>query len=779
VSDILTKLKGLFQRNKKQSATDIKTYSKFGIGYRLIAAFAVVTILTVVISSIGWFSFDVLTNAQDKTAKHNIPAITLALKLANDTTEIAAIAPQLGSSVSDEERVQNMKDLNSSIDRAKSRLDELNSFISGNAALTDIAGDLQQLTPLLAELDSSVSDRLKNAGLRQQRLKQLEEFRTVLDKGASPLLFPIRMKMFDTSDAWDDLLYESVAAAKEGKDPEYDVDPLKTAATDAMTAQESVFRVQASGFMLVSLLAEGALADNKESVVLLSEKFLNSISSMASPLAKISTGDTKKFAAKFDKLFDDLLTLGSRGNAQEMIFTIRTNELAAIARANGILAQSRVIAEKLSGNAGTFVAEMEASIQKANASNQALAQTTKITLLVAAIASVLVAIAIAWLYIARNIVKRLLMMVESAQKLSEGDLESSIYREGNDEIARLGFAIVGFRNSAREAKALRDQEEVERLNREEEKEAQRQAQSDQERHAMKEKERLAEEAEVAKKEDLNRLANGFEGSVKHLVESFSRATSDMSNISGSMANSAGQTTSLTETVATASQASSSSINSVASAAEELTASITEISQQVGQAASIANEAVSEAERSNVMITSLNDAAARIGDVVGLISDIAEQTNLLALNATIEAARAGDAGKGFAVVASEVKNLATQTAKATEEITNQIKAVQQETGNAVTAIGGISTTIGRINEINTTISAAVEEQGAATNEISRSVQLAATSANEVSENIGTVNDNASKTGLSAAEVQEVAQKLAAEAGAMQDEVDRFLQQVRAG
>ena len=165
-------------------------------------------------------------------------------------------------------------------------------------------------------------------------------------------------------------------------------------------------------------------------------------------------------------------------------------------------------------------------------------------------------------------------------------------------------------------------------------------------------------------------------------------------------------------------------------------------------------------------------------MVGLINDIAGQTNLLALNATIEAARAGDAGKGFAVVASEVKNLASQTARATEEISSQIKAVQDETSSAVGAIGGITTTIAQINEIATSIASAVEEQGAATGEISRSVQQAAQSTQEVSRNIESVNQAAQTTGQSASEVKDVSNSLSGEVASLEAEVNKFLDRVRA-
>ncbi len=775
---MLQKMKGLLKKDH-QKATSEESYSRFGIGYRLISAFAIVTFLTIVISVVGWISFDVLTSAQNKTAERDVPAITLALKLANDASTIAALAPQLGASPTEEERKLHNQELNVAIKTANERVNELSSYVADEEALHTIIADLQALVPIVDKLNSSVTDRLRLSDLRHARLKQLQDFRGILQKGIGPLQIPVRLKMFETMDGWEELLEESIEQAQQGVKPEYDTDDLRQGALDAMVGQEAIFSVQSSGFLLISLLAEGALAEDQATVKTLSESFLSSISSMATPLAKISEGDTKKFTAPLEKLFSDLLIIGTKGTDDQVIFKIRATELQSIEDAKNYMAESHVVAGKLTKDVSEFVTAAEASINQSNLDNQALAEKTKMTLLIAAIVSVLVAALIGWLYIARSLIKRLLMMVDSARKLSEGDLEASIYRNGNDELARLGHALVGFRNTAREAKKAREEQEVRRAKREEEKEQQRQEQIEKDRLAAEEKERLTQEAEEEKRAQLNQLADEFEGSVKTLVDSFSAATTDMRNISGSMTSSAGETTSLTQTVASASEISSNSINSVAAAAEELSSSISEISRQVGQAAGIAGEAVSEAERSNVMITGLNDAAAKIGDVVSLISDIAEQTNLLALNATIEAARAGDAGKGFAVVASEVKNLATQTAKATEEITNQIKAVQQETGNAVLVIGGISSTIGRINEINTTISAAVEEQGAATSEISRSVQQAASSANEVSQNINTVNQTASKTGASATEVQQVAERLSSEAGNLEVEVERFIKQVRGG
>jgi methyl-accepting chemotaxis protein len=210
----------------------------------------------------------------------------------------------------------------------------------------------------------------------------------------------------------------------------------------------------------------------------------------------------------------------------------------------------------------------------------------------------------------------------------------------------------------------------------------------------------------------------------------------------------------------------------------MTGSVSEISRQVQESSKIAGEAVIQTEKTDARITELSGAAGRIGDVVKLITAIAEQTNLLALNATIEAARAGEAGRGFAVVASEVKQLATQTAKATEEIGTQITSMQAATRESVTAIKEISGTIGRMSEIAGIIAAAVEEQGAATQEIARNVQQAARGTAQVATNITDVSRGAGETGMASSDVLASAQALSRESGVLKSEVEKFVQTVRA-
>jgi methyl-accepting chemotaxis protein len=261
--------------------------------------------------------------------------------------------------------------------------------------------------------------------------------------------------------------------------------------------------------------------------------------------------------------------------------------------------------------------------------------------------------------------------------------------------------------------------------------------------------------------------------VSEVVAIVSTSSEELQSTAQSMAATAEETSRQSQSVAAAAEQATSNVQTVAAAAEEMAKSIEEIGRQVTQSATIAGRAVEEAERTNGSVAGLAEAAQKIGEVVELISDIASQTNLLALNATIEAARAGDAGKGFAVVASEVKSLANQTAKATEEIAAQIAGMQDATKGTVTAIKGISSTIGEISEIAAAIASAVEQQSAATQEISRNVQEAATGTQDVSANIASVNQAASETGKSAGDVLTAAQELSRQGDRLREEIDRFL------
>ncbi|MCK1386997.1 HAMP domain-containing methyl-accepting chemotaxis protein [Bradyrhizobium sp. 21] len=302
-----------------------------------------------------------------------------------------------------------------------------------------------------------------------------------------------------------------------------------------------------------------------------------------------------------------------------------------------------------------------------------------------------------------------------------------------------------------------------------------------EQKARQEAESKMQQDQIAAKQrkaEMRKLADSFEGAVGQIVGTVSSASTELEASATTLTSTAERTQQLTTVVAAASEEASTNVQSVASATEELSSSITEISRQVQESARVASEAVGQARTTTERVSELSKAATRIGDVVELINTIAGQTNLLALNATIEAARAGEAGRGFAVVASEVKALAEQTAKATGEIGQQIASIQTATEHSVGAIRDISNTIEKLSEISSTIAAAVEEQGAATQEISRNVQQAAEGTQQVSSNITDVQRGAGETGSASSQVLAAAQSLSGDSNRLKLEVGKFLDTVRA-
>ena len=352
--------------------------------------------------------------------------------------------------------------------------------------------------------------------------------------------------------------------------------------------------------------------------------------------------------------------------------------------------------------------------------------------------------------IGRSISRALASMISAMTGLAGGDVKVAIPGLGRrDEIGEMAGAVEVFKNSMIETERLR----AEQLEAEQRQAAQRKA-------------------------DMIRLADAFEGAVGEIVETVSSAATELEASADTLTKAAERSQGLATAVASASEEASTNVQSVSSASEELSTSVNEISRQVQESSRVAGEAVEQAQKTNGRVGELAQAASRIGDVVELINTIAGQTNLLALNATIEAARAGEAGRGFAVVASEVKALAEQTAKATGEISQQISGIQDATRHSVGAIKEISDTIGRMSEISATIAAAVEQQGAATQEISRNIQHAATGTQQVSSNITEVQHGATETGSASAQVHSAAQLLSSDSNRLKIEVSKFLDSVRA-
>jgi methyl-accepting chemotaxis protein len=351
--------------------------------------------------------------------------------------------------------------------------------------------------------------------------------------------------------------------------------------------------------------------------------------------------------------------------------------------------------------------------------------------------------------VSRRVARPLTSLTNAMSALAKGDTATAIpATDRRDEIGAMAAAVLVFKDNALERQRL---------------EAEQQADL---------------EAKQQRAKAVEQLIGSFDSKITGVLQSVTAAANQLNGTANEMSGAAAESAAKATAVAAASEQASANVKTVAASTDELAKSTQEIGQQATLSQNIARQAVSEAERTNTTVAGLVETAAKVGEVVELINSIAAQTNLLALNATIEAARAGEAGKGFAVVASEVKSLANQTAKATEQISGQIQAMQSVSGDAAEAIKSIGGTIKRVDEIAAAIAAAVEEQNAATSEIAGNVQQAAQGTEEVSGNIVQVNEATSRTGSSAQQVLSASQELSRQAEAMRGMVLSFLSEIRA-
>jgi len=695
---------------------------RWGVRGSLFAAFAVIAGMAIVISAGAGMVLNHLGQSMLDLSGRDIPRLSASLQLAAQSASLASQGPALLASENQQaldERTRKMKEAQQGTLAKLGEIIELGADKTVVAALTET---VKNIDDTITSLGSAARERLEAAAQHEKQYDALRKAQASFVAAAAPAMMDAQTQI--------NAILQSANLSPDD-------------ATEAARAVEQLGNVVASGNLMVSDMTAALSAGSGDTLDAIEKEFKTALPRLKSDL------DSLPKNSGTIKLNDAALKLLALGEGKTGVFKLRQKELDANDYGQIVLEETR----KLNVGLGISVQQLVDGVQtETNDSTfQARREISLATLVMLALGGLtLIGSALfVWLYVGGNILRRIRALQRSMQLLSDGDLETEIYRSSqNDEIASMASSLEIFRESMIEARMLSADQDMDR---------------------------------VAKSERASRMEARiveFEAAVRGALDSLQKSAGSMQATAQSMSATADQSSALVNAVASAAEETSVNVQTVSSGTEELSSSISEIGRQVVTSAEIARKAVDEAGATDATMQGLAENAGRISVVVDLIQTIASQTNLLALNATIEAARAGEAGRGFAVVASEVKSLANQTAKATDEIRAQIASMQQVTTSAVGAIRNITNTISEINDVTTAIAAAVEEQGAATREIARNIQHAAGGTAEVSSNIVGVSTASAAAGSAASEVLGASSALRREADVLRAEIDAFLSNIRA-
>ncbi|HEY3791454.1 MAG TPA: HAMP domain-containing methyl-accepting chemotaxis protein [Bradyrhizobium sp.] len=695
---------------------------RWGVRGSLFAAFTVIAGMAIVISTVAALVLGQLGNAMVDLSGQDIPRLAASLQLQAQSASLASQGPALLASRTADALAEHSKKMKETQQVALTKLGEITELGADKTVVAALSETVKNIDDMIKSLGSAARERLDVAALHDKQYEALRSAQTAFVAASSPA-------MMDAQTQINAVLGSAELSADD--------------ATQAARVVEQLGNVIASGHQAASEMNAALSANSSDTLDAIEKEFKDTKARVQSNLDLLPKIHENKV------LGESLQKLLALGEGKTGVFKIRQKELDANDYGDVILEETG----KLNVGLGISVQQLVDGVQKETdaATWQARKEISYATLVMLGLGALtLVGSALfVWLYVGRNILRRIHNLQRSMQLLSDGDLQSEIYHSSQrDEIASMASSLQIFRESMIEARSL---------------------------GAEQDKDRIAKAERASRME--TRIVE-FEATVRTALDGLQRSAGSMQATAESMTATADQSSALVSAVASAAEETSVNVQTVSSGTEELSSSIAEIGRQVVTSAEIARKAVSEAGATDATMQGLADNAARISVVIDLIQTIASQTNLLALNATIEAARAGEAGRGFAVVASEVKNLASQTAKATDEIRSQIASMQAVTTSAVGAIRSISNTIGEINEVTTAIASAVEQQGAATREIARNIQHAAGGTSEVSSNIVGVSTASAEAGAAANDVLNASSALSREAEVLRSEIDAFLSNIRA-